>query len=146
MNINNNAAQALNCTWSHTASTRTVTFTLTETNAESIPDNVVHLIVAEGVTEIPDNLCRRLRSLETVVFAKSVAVIRSHAFHWCTKLKSVVFPNDSQLRLIGYEAFCGCKSLQSIDIPDSVTTIGQDAFCDCINLESVIFTDQSCLQ
>ena len=31
-----------------------VTFTLTPTNAESIPDNVVHLIVAKGVTEIPE--------------------------------------------------------------------------------------------
>ena len=145
MNIDNNAAQALNHTWDHT-----VTFTLTPDNADSIPRNVVHLIVAEGVTEIPDNLCdsrfKRFRSLETVVFAKSVAVIGSHAFHWCTKLKSVVFANDSQLREIGIYVFRGCKSLQSIAIPDSVTTIGEDAFDDCTNLESVLFSDQSCLQ
>jgi hypothetical protein len=129
-----------------------VTFTLTPTNAESIPRNVVHLIVAEGVTEIPDNLCYRLRSkkgiesLETVVFAKSVTIIGRWAFRYCINLKSVIFPNDSQLREIGYEAFEGCKSLQSIAIPDSVTTIGDLAFYDCTNLESVLFTDQSCLQ
>ena len=123
-----------------------VTFTLTPTNANEIPRNVVHLIVAEGVTEIPDDLCNRLRSLETVVFSKSVTVIRRHAFYCCTKLKSVVFPNDSQLREIGWGAFFGCDPLQSIDIPDSVTTIVGWAFRFCTNLESVLFTDQSCLQ
>ena len=128
-----------------------VTFTLTPTNAESIPRNVVHLIVAEGVTEIPDSLCNRnyrqgFESLETVVFSKSVVVIRSEAFYGCINLKSVIFPNDSQLREIGYNAFRECKSLLSIDIPDSVTHIGQYTFRFCTNLESVLFTDQSCLQ
>jgi hypothetical protein len=127
-----------------------VTFTLTPDNANEIPRNVVHLMVAEGVTEIPAALCFRdfkgFESLETVVFAKSVVLIRSRAFDYCTKLKSVVFPNDSQLREIGTNAFRGCKSLLSIDIPDSVTTIGLWAFIDCTNLESVLFTDQSCLR
>ena len=144
MNIDNNAAQALNHTWDHS-----VTFILTPTNANEIPVNVVHLIIVEGVTEIPEKMCcngYKLRSLETIVFSKSVTVIQSEAFHWCTNLRAVVFPNDSQLRLIGYEAFRGCKSLQSIDIPDSVTAIRNCAFNGCINLESVLFTDQSCLQ
>ena len=131
-----------------------VTFTLTPTNADSIPINVVHLIVAEGVTEIPAELCyigpwqkgEGIESLETVVFSKSVTIIGIEAFYYCTKLKSVVFPNDSQLREIGRKAFEGCESLLSIDIPDSVTTIDRWAFCDCTNLESVLFTDQSCLQ
>ena len=126
-----------------------VTFTLTPTNAESIPDNVVHLIVAEGVTEIPETLCRDRQGfelLETVVFSKSVAIIRSWAFYYCANLKSVIFPKDSQLRKIGDNGFRGCKSLQSITIPDSVTTIGPSAFYDCTNLDSVFFSDQSCLQ
>jgi hypothetical protein len=83
-----------------------VIFTLTPTNANEIPLNVVHLIVAEGVTEVPEQLCFRddkgFESLETVVFSKSVAVIGSWAFKYCINLKSVVFPNDSQLRVIGY--------------------------------------------
>jgi hypothetical protein len=102
--------------------------------------------VAEGVTEIPEDLCRELRSLETVVFSKSVTIIGSHAFQGCINLRAVVFANDSQLRGIGYYAFYRCESLQSIAIPDSVTTIGQYAFFLCYNLESVLFTDQSCLR
>ena len=131
-----------------------VTFTLTPDNANDIPDNIVHLIVAEGVTEIPAELCyigpwqkgKGIESLETVVFSKSVTVIAGNAFYECTNLKSVIFPNDSQLRRIGNEAFYECKSLQSIDIPDSVTIIFEGAFGQCHNLESVLFTDQSCLR
>ena len=38
---------------------------------------------------------------------------------------------------IGYYAFGGCRSLNSLTIPDSVTSIGKGAFQECINLASV---------
>ena len=38
---------------------------------------------------------------------------------------------------IGYEAFCGCSALQSIDIPNSVTSIGHCAFKGCSALKSI---------
>ena len=81
-----------------------VTFTLTPDNADELPRNAVHLIVAEGVTEIPEELCCRygggIDSLETVVFSKSVTVFGKEAFYRCPNLRSVVFPKDSQLRVI----------------------------------------------
>jgi hypothetical protein len=127
-----------------------VTFTLTPDNADELPRNAVHLIVAEGVTEIPEELCCRygggIDSLETVVFSKSVTVFGKEAFYRCPNLRSVVFPKDSQLRVIRRGAFEKCDSLRRIAIPDNVTTIGDRAFHQCTNLESVIFTDQSCLQ
>jgi hypothetical protein len=110
-----------------------VSITLTPDNAnERRPRNVVHLIVAEGVTEIPEYLFEETKQLETIVFSKSVTIIGSLAFYWCINLRSVIFPNpnDSQLREIGFKAFSGCKSLKSIAIPDSVTTV---------QLESVLF-------
>ncbi len=38
---------------------------------------------------------------------------------------------------IGYHAFFGCTSLQSITFPSSVTSIEEDAFLDCTNLSEV---------
>ena len=38
---------------------------------------------------------------------------------------------------IGYAAFTGCKSLASIEIPNSITSIGYDAFLGCTHLTSV---------
>ena len=45
------------------------------------------------------------------------------------------------LTTIGFEAFCDCYSLTSVNIPDSVTTIGEWAFFDCYSLTSVNIPD-----
>ncbi len=44
---------------------------------------------------------------------------------------------------IADEAFCGCDSLTSITIPDSVTSIGEYAFMNCSNIQRVYITDIS---
>jgi hypothetical protein len=51
----------------------------------------------------------------------------------------VTFGDNSQLESIGVHAFSGCTSLESITIPDSVTTIGVFAFDGCTSLASVTF-------
>lgn len=41
------------------------------------------------------------------------------------------------VKVIGNRAFCGCKSLTNINIPNSVTTIGRGAFSRCNSLTSI---------
>ncbi len=56
----------------------------------------------------------------------------------CTPwITSIVFAENSQCKSIGTSAFSGCKSLESITIPDSVTSIGSNAFYGCTGLESI---------
>ena len=45
--------------------------------------------------------------------------------------------NSYSVTSIGYEAFYRCKSLTSVEIPNSVTSIGSSAFEDCKSLTSV---------
>ncbi|MDE6288243.1 MAG: leucine-rich repeat domain-containing protein, partial [Muribaculaceae bacterium] len=52
-------------------------------------------------------------------------------------LVNVVLPEVEE---IGANMFSGCTSLQSVDIPASVTTIGEGAFKDCESLETLYLT------
>ena len=54
-------------------------------------------------------------------------------------LQSITIPDS--VTSIGYKAFYYCSSLQSVSIPKSVTSIGDDAFHDCSSLQSVTIPD-----
>ncbi len=57
------------------------------------------------------------------------------AFFNCGGLQSITIPNS--VTSIGTSAFSNCSNLTSITIPDSVTGIGNSAFYACSNLTSV---------
>ena len=56
--------------------------------------------------------------------------IGEKVFYGYTSLESITIPNS--VTTIGSSAFYGCSSLTSVTIPNSVTTIGKDAFYNCI--------------
>ena len=60
-------------------------------------------------------------------------------FKGCKKLESVVIPDS--ISNIGGEVFCDCASLKSITIPQNVMTIGDMAFYGCDTLTSVTIPD-----
>ena len=57
------------------------------------------------------------------------------AFNDCALLQSLTIPDS--VTTIGNVAFSGCKSLKELYIPDSVIEIGAGAFRDCKNLKSI---------
>ena len=68
-----------------------------------------------------------------------VTCIGYGAFLGCESLESITIPNS--VTSIGEEAFSGCWSLKEITIPDSVTSIGESAFSHCESLESITIPD-----
>lgn len=67
--------------------------------------------------------------------------VGDNAFKDNDYIESVLLPES--ITSIGAEAFSGCTKLKSITIPKSVTTIGASAFNGCINLETVIYAGTS---
>ena len=62
--------------------------------------------------------------------------IPPETFKGCVNLTAVQFEEGS-LRSIGDSAFNGCKALEQVTIPSSVTTLGSGAFIYCTNLSHV---------
>lgn len=61
-------------------------------------------------------------------------------FSYCNSLQSITIPNS--VTSIGDEAFRCCESLQSVTIPNSVTKIGDEAFYYCIYNHRTTKTNQ----
>ena len=66
---------------------------------------------------------------------KGVKVIGNRAFCLCKSLTNINIPNS--VTTIGCSAFGWCESLTIINIPNSVTTIGESAFLFCKSLTNI---------
>lgn len=80
-------------------------------------------------------------SFAYISLPKSLKTIDRNAFSDNQKLTEVIFENGSLLESIGEYAFSYCQSLETIAIPDEVTSIGQGAFSGCTSLKNVTLPD-----
>ena len=72
-------------------------------------------------------------SLTSIHIPASVTVQRDFAFAWCGALKNITFGCSS----IGPYWFDGCTGLQTLVIPNNITSISSGAFNNCTGLKSV---------
>jgi len=95
------------------------------------------VVVPSDAIEIPDLAFKDNDNITRVMFQPNSTCQRigNSAFHFCTSLQTVDIPDS--VTTIGEEAFYFCTSLQAIDIPDSVTTIESHVFYWCESLETV---------
>ena len=70
-----------------------------------------------------------------VVLPSTWQVISNSTFSNCEGITQV---DISPATYIGGNAFYSCNSLQSIKIPDAVTTLYDNTFCDCKSLKNVV--------
>ena len=90
------------------------------------------------VTDVEDHDCKEL-VIPSEYKGKPVKEIGPSAFEDCRSLTSIDIPDS--VTSIGRYAFDSCSSLTSVEIPDSVTSIGYSAFYNCSNLTSVEIPD-----
>ena len=75
--------------------------------------------------------------IEKITIPSNVEIIETNGLANLSNLKTVVISKDSKLHTIGDSAFYCCKSLESIKLPNTVTSIGKNAFFLCENLEKI---------
>lgn len=70
------------------------------------------IVFEQGVTQIPEGLCRDMPNLEEVVILSNVVEIGDYAFKDCKKLETVKLTYATK---IGKEAFGWCENLSNIE-------------------------------
>lgn len=77
--------------------------------------------------------------IKEVIIYEGVVELENYAFCGCKNLESVQLPNG--LKRIGWGVFKDCKKLKNIVIPDTVEELGQEAFRGCSSLENLSLPD-----
>ena len=119
--------------------------------------SLTSIIIPETVTEIGESAFEDCSSLTSITIPKNVTYIGKNAFRGCISITSIIVSKDNLIydsrnncnaiiwkntlelgcqksfipqgiTSIAEGAFEGCTSLESINIPDSVTHVGQNAF------------------
>ncbi len=80
------------------------------------------------------NLYLNDKLVTDLVIPDGVTEIKN-VFSGCSSIESITIPDS--VTSIGEGAFSGCKNLKNVTIPDSVTSIGGSAFYGCSGLESI---------
>lgn len=115
-----------------------------DNNYKECISDVSHLVISEGIKEIPQNAFKGFQFKE-VRLPHSLEVINSGAFEMCKMLNDIKFEKCSNLKRIGKKAFSMCISVESIDfsICKSLCLIEDRAFWYCKSLKNVILPDSS---
>ena len=127
-------------------------------------ERLTSIEIPSSVTSIGYGVFEGCWNLTSIEIPSSVTGIGSRAFFGCSNLKYNEYDNGhylgnaqnpyvalidvktnditsctihEQTKVIGDNAFAGCRSLTSIEIPSSVTSIGDSAFSGCSNLTSI---------
>ena len=88
---------------------------------------------------VSGNVYDSYRDMFVLSFDGELSSIPASAFTRKSTLETIIMPEG--VTTIETNAFYNCSNLYNITIPDSVTTIGKNAFSGCENLTSVDITD-----
>ena len=100
-------------------------------------DQVVTLIIEDGVTNITAAAFDYFPALRNIKIASSVISIGNKAFNSCWNMNFMTLDIPDGVTTIGDGAFFVCEGLIEVNIPSSVSSIGMSAFEYCKSLRSV---------
>lgn len=113
-----------------------------------VPESVTHIaekafynckkieevVLGDNVVEIGSNAFREC-SMKQITLGEALTAIDNYAFQYCTQLQSIVIPDN--VTTIDYGAFYYCPNLTDITFGKKLVNIGADAFYDCSMLTNI---------
>ena len=150
-----NDAEEINIDWSNMTSIKTLKFEepykldyvggfdyFTSLETVYIPDSVTKLGNPEIISDdwggeyvTPNGFSNS--GVKTVVIGENsqLKTISNSCFNYCTSLQSITLPNS--VTSIEDKCFQYCSALSEITIPNSVTSLGNNCFDSCSSLQSI---------
>ncbi len=112
-------------------------------------DYIQTVIIGKNVASIGDDAFWRCYGIErltvvegnTTFHSENNCIIQTAQRTLVLGCKNSIIPSDGSVTAIGYRAFCECRDLTAITIPEGVTSIGGDAFYKCTSLESIVIPE-----
>ena len=99
--------------------------------------SLTRVVIPDSVVTIGESAFSSCESLSYVSIGKGVKEIGARAFASLFSLKTVEIATDSELEIIGNEAFSNTMHITWFDMPSGVVSIGSKAFWNCSNLLSI---------
>ena len=106
-------------------------------------DALTHFVIPASVTSLGSRLFYGCASLKEIVFAEGSTIQRLYgnswnsvggAFNGCQSVETILLPDT--ITSIGFGVFANCRSLKNINLPThNIQAIGKNAFVNCVNLE-----------
>lgn len=94
-------------------------------------------VVLLNVTYIGISAFEGCESIPYLKFGSALKTISQYSFSGCKNLKIVEGFENTVITNTSWNTFYGCTSLQSIQLPASLTAIGESAFNGCTSLQSI---------
>ena len=143
-------------------------YTVTKIGSSAFEYNtrLVMVVIPDSVTEIGAWAFSGCKNLSSVTLSKGVVDLQLKAFSECTKLTSIIIPKslekcdgafsgngpfyksglsevkfENGIKAIPDYLFAGATALETIAIPDTVTSVGSDSFSECSALKNVTIPD-----
>ena len=110
-------------------------------NTDGTLYEVINIEIPKNINTINPYTCLGL-NVNKINIPKNICSIKEYAFCKCQNLKEVIFENNSLLTSIGRGVFSGCKSIETMIIPESVVEIGESVFKDCLNLKKIVLPNK----
>lgn len=78
-------------------------------------------------------------TIKQLVLGGELLDIPQSCFMGCSGIEEIIFEDGNKIATIGTDAFQGCSSLKSIELPATITSVPMNLLLGCSKLESVNF-------